>query len=154
MERLLLLSTAIGLAGSWIYIFLLRARINDCMSYIESRIERGKPVFGSGDSSASEERQAEGTRNPPRSPLDGATSSPPERRKMAEEPQPIAEFQGDRSSFHYRCSDCSRIFLLPEDQPPKEAARELFRRFREHVEEEHSELRSVDDQGEPRALED
>jgi hypothetical protein len=152
MERLLLLTTAICLAASWIYIFLMRARISDCISYIENQIEKGNTVFGSEDSSG-EESEAEETGNPPRSQLSGATSAPLETAPTAEKPQPLVEISGNHSSFHYRCSDCSRIFLLPEDQPAKAAARELFRCFEIHVEEEHSVLHSLDDQREPRPLE-
>jgi hypothetical protein len=152
MERLLLSTTAIGLAASWIYIFLLRARISDCVSHIKNRIEKDNSLFGSGDSRGSEEREAEGTGNPPRSQLSGAASSPLERARTAGKPQPLVEISGNHSSFHYRCSDCSRIFLLPEDQPAKEAARELFQCFEEHVAEEHSALRSLGDRGEPRQL--
>jgi hypothetical protein len=153
MERLFLVGTTISLAASWIYIFLLRARISECMRYIQKRIERASPVRWSGDSSAGEEGEAEYTGNPPPSQLDGAISSLLGRATTAERPQPIVEILGNHSSFYYRCSDCSRIFLLPEDRPPKEAARELFRSFGEHVEEEHSLLHSVADQRERRPLE-
>jgi hypothetical protein len=122
------------------------------MSYIENQFEKNNPVFGSGDSSASEKREAEGAGNPPRGQLSGAKSSPLERATTVEKPQPLVEISGNHSSFYYRCSDCSRIFLLPEDQPAKEAARELFLCFEEHVAEEHSALHSLDNQREPRPL--
>jgi hypothetical protein len=153
MERLLLLTTAIWLAASWIYIFLLRARINECMSYIENRIETDNPASESGDSSASGEGEEEETGNPPRRQLSSTTSSPLEGATTADRPQPIVEISGNHSSFHYRCSDCSRIFLLPEDQPAKEAARELFRCFEEHVAEEHPIFHSLSDQRQPRPVE-
>lgn len=41
----------------------------------------------------------------------------------------------------YQCSRCGQVFLLPDDQTPKEAAAELLGAFREHVREEHDEAK-------------
>jgi len=38
----------------------------------------------------------------------------------------------------YRCSVCGQLFLLPDDQSPKEAAIELLASFQEHVVVEHA----------------
>jgi hypothetical protein len=37
----------------------------------------------------------------------------------------------------YKCSRCGQIFLLPDDQSPKEAAAELLAAFHDHVGEVH-----------------
>jgi hypothetical protein len=39
----------------------------------------------------------------------------------------------------YECSLCGQLFLLPDDQSPKEAAAELMAAFQEHVREAHAE---------------
>jgi hypothetical protein len=41
--------------------------------------------------------------------------------------------------FFYQCSQCGRLFVLPEDRTPKEGASELWAAFKEHVQEEHPE---------------
>ena len=153
MERVVLVSGAICLAASWVYIFVLRARISQCMHYVQNQIEKGASLFGSGESGAGNEHEAEGMGYPPPSQLSDASPSPSEVVTMADKPQPIAEFAGNRASFYYRCSDCARIFLLPEDQPAKEAARELFLCFREHIEQDHLMVASAGEQEEPLPVE-
>ncbi|MGO9272434.1 MAG: hypothetical protein ACLQOO_19760 [Terriglobia bacterium] len=69
---------------------------------------------------------------------DRTTMSPPERPTMAEKPLLIVESSGKGSPIHYQCSRCLRVFPLAEDDSPKSAAAELYRRFREHVAEEHA----------------
>jgi hypothetical protein len=132
---------------------MLRARISQCLRYIQNQFEKGASLFGSGESSAGKEHEAEGTKYPPPIQLSDASPSPSEVVTVADKPQPIAVFSGNRASFYYRCSDCSRIFLLPEDQPAKEAARELFLCFREHIEQDHLKVASAGDQQEPRPAE-
>jgi hypothetical protein len=40
--------------------------------------------------------------------------------------------------FAYQCSYCRKVFLLPEDREPKNAAIELLAAFQEHLGEEHA----------------
>jgi len=40
-------------------------------------------------------------------------------------------------AFTYQCSLCGQAFLLPEDRNPKEAMKELWTAFNEHVREVH-----------------
>jgi len=69
---------------------------------------------------------------------DRATTLPPERPTMAERPQLIVESSGKGSPIQYQCSRCLQAFPLAEDDSPKAAAAELYRRFREHVAQEHA----------------
>ncbi len=41
--------------------------------------------------------------------------------------------------MNYQCSQCGQLFILPDDQTPKEAAAELLAAFQDHVGEEHAE---------------
>jgi len=43
------------------------------------------------------------------------------------------------ASFLFKCSRCERVFALPEDCTPKEAASELWAVFRDHKRKEHPE---------------
>jgi hypothetical protein len=57
---------------------------------------------------------------------------------MAERPLLIIESSGNGSPIYYQCSLCLRVFPLAEDDSPKTAAADLYRRFREHVAQEHA----------------
>jgi hypothetical protein len=58
----------------------------------------------------------------------------------AQEPRLILTSWVKGEDFAYECSRCSQLFLLPEDQTPKEGAAELLAAFREHVSAEHREI--------------
>ena len=78
-----------------------------------------------------------GTGEPPGAD-DRTTTSPTERPTMAEHPLLIIESSGRGSPIHYQCSQCRRPFRMADDASPKAAAEEMYRRFREHVAEEHA----------------
>jgi DNA-binding NarL/FixJ family response regulator len=46
---------------------------------------------------------------------------------------------GKGEPVYYICSHCLRGFLLPDNQPPIQAAKELYHHFRKHVEQDHPE---------------
>lgn len=56
---------------------------------------------------------------------------------MNEKPQLIVGYSDKRQPTQYMCSRDLQLFLLPDDQPPKEAAAELYRAVCEHLEQEH-----------------
>jgi hypothetical protein len=58
---------------------------------------------------------------------------------MTEKPKLIVSGSGKGELIYYICSHCSRGFSLADNQPPKQAVRELYHRFLEHVEHEHLE---------------
>ena len=58
---------------------------------------------------------------------------------MADNPQLVASGSGKGEPINYVCSRCGRIFSLPQEQTPKEAAAILYSRFKDHVGQEHSE---------------
>ena len=48
---------------------------------------------------------------------------------------PSAWIRGE--PFSYKCSFCNRRFPPPEDREPKEAMKEVWEAFQEHIGEEH-----------------
>jgi hypothetical protein len=58
---------------------------------------------------------------------------------MADKPQLVSSGSGKREPINYICSRCGRIFPLPDGQSPKAAAATLYSRFKDHIEQEHSE---------------
>ena len=137
MGHLLLVSLVAYLVASWIYILFLRAEVRDCMTYIGERILKYNPGFASTDGRAREEHETKEKGNRPRLHSSAAASAQPEKATLAGNPQLIVDSPGNRPSLDYMCSHCLRQFSLGGHQPPKEAVAELFRRFREHVEQEH-----------------
>ena len=63
--------------------------------------------------------------------------------KLSKKPKLIISNAGKGQPIYYMCSNCLREFPLPEDQPPKDAVRELFTSFKEHVEQIHPEPSSA-----------
>lgn len=127
-----------GLVVSWSYILTLKAKIRVCMSYIHDRIGKGMGAERM-DQNIPEEPEAKEPWERTRTPSAGATPSRREGATMAEEPQLIVSIPSNGEQINYVCSRCSRIFPLPDDQPPKKVMAELLRRFREHRELEHPE---------------
>jgi len=146
MERALLICAAAALAASWIYILFLKATIRDYASYIHQRIEKSNQGFERMGRSLRERRETEETGNPLRVRTSNATSSRQERNSMAKKPQLIIDSPGNHQSVFYRCSHCWHEFPLPDDQPPKQAVRELMGRFREHVAKEHADIAAGSDE--------
>jgi hypothetical protein len=58
---------------------------------------------------------------------------------MSERPKLVMTNWLRGEAIGYKCSLCSRVFLLPEDRSPKEAAAEVMDAFKEHVRELHAE---------------
>ena len=58
---------------------------------------------------------------------------------MAKEKPRLVMTGGKDELMAYECSLCGQLFLLPDDQSPKEAAAELVAAFQEHVREAHAE---------------
>jgi hypothetical protein len=137
MGHMLLVSGVTCLIVSWIYIFLLRAKVRDCMAYIGERIVKCNPGVDFTDGSPREERETKAKGNRARMQPNAAASAPPKEATLAGKPQLIVASSGNCPSLGYRCSHCLRSFSLVEYQPPKGAVAELFRRFREHVEQDH-----------------
>jgi hypothetical protein len=60
---------------------------------------------------------------------------------MSEKPRLIMTDWCRGEAMVYECSRCGRVFILPEDRTPKEAAAELVAAFNDHVREAHPEER-------------
>jgi hypothetical protein len=127
-----------GLAVSWSYILTLKARIRVCTSYIHDRIGKGMGTEYM-DRTIPEELEAKGPEKLAHTPSAGATSSGPERARMAERPKLIVSTPRRGGQVVYVCSGCLRVFPLLDDPSPKKVMAELFRRFQEHREQEHPE---------------
>jgi hypothetical protein len=128
-----------GLAVSWSYILSMKAKIKVCLGYIHDRIGEGMDAELM-DRSTQEEREAKGPGKGTPTPSTGARSSRPGRATVAEKPHLIVSVSGNGKLVSYVCSSCLRSFPLLENQSPKEVVAELFRRFKEHREQEHPEL--------------
>jgi len=57
---------------------------------------------------------------------------------MNEKPQLVMDASAKGESIVYRCSACTEIFLLPNEQTPKAAAAKLWAAWNQHVQEKHS----------------
>ena len=68
----------------------------------------------------------------------GAAPPATERAAIAEKPKLIVSNSNKGEPIYYTCSRCLRGFPFPDHTSPKEAVRELYQRFREHVEKEHA----------------
>jgi hypothetical protein len=55
----------------------------------------------------------------------------------SEEPRLVVTEWVKGEPVTYKCSQCSQIFILPDDRTPKEAAAELLAAFHEHLGEVH-----------------
>ncbi len=144
MERLIQEAELACLVGSWIYIFLLRAELRNCKSYIHSRIDGCIPVYArSNGGSTSELGTREETDIFNTNPT-GTQSIPTEVSTMAERPRLFLEFTTSQQPVVYRCSHCSIAFPLANEQLPRVAAAELVRRFKEHVRQEHPDAAHLD----------
>ena len=89
-----------------------------------------------GSSCEMEKCESSETAHPTRS-ESGTASSAGEIVNSPGKPQLIIDSRGNHQSVYYRCSHCLHEFPLPEDQPPRVAAAELIRGFREHVQQDH-----------------
>jgi DNA-binding NarL/FixJ family response regulator len=81
----------------------------------------------------------EGSGNPSRTQSRDGAPAQQEGTTTAERPRLLVSRSSEGEPIYYMCSYCLRGFLLPDIQPQKEAAKELYRSFREHVERKHPE---------------
>ena len=58
-------------------------------------------------------------------------------RIMDERPKLVVGNSDQGEPVYYVCSRCFQGFPFPDIQPPREAVRELFQRFRKHLDQEH-----------------
>jgi len=136
MEHIYLAGAAAGIILSWVYILCLKAKIRECLGYIETRIDLANPGLSdrgrrcAGDESNGEAGSSLRDRN-------DIVLAPQGGAAVADKPKLIVANSGINQPFHYLCSLCLWPFLLPGDQPPKAAVAELFHTFREHIEQEH-----------------
>jgi len=137
MVRLLLIGAVACLCVSWVYIFLLRSKLRDCMTYIHNRIDTTNRVFAGSSGGPRGGTDVKRTANSPRLGVEEVTTPAQETATMDEKPKLIVGGSGSPQPLHYLCSHCLRPFHLSGDQPPKEAVAELLSKFGEHVEREH-----------------
>lgn len=57
---------------------------------------------------------------------------------MNERPQLVMEASARGEAIVYKCSACGQMFLLPNEQTPKDAAAKLWAAWNQHVQEKHS----------------
>jgi hypothetical protein len=81
----------------------------------------------------------EGSGNPSGTQIGDGGPAQQEGTTTAERPRLLVSRSSEGEPIYYMCSYCLRGFPLPDIQPQKEAARELYRSFREHVERKHPE---------------
>lgn len=58
---------------------------------------------------------------------------------MSLKPKLILKGTGEEDCLGYHCSDCELEFPLAEHETPKQAMKDLYRQFKEHVEKHHPE---------------
>ena len=137
MERLFLIGAVASLVVSWLYIFLLKTKLRDCMTYIHNRIDTANcGLVGPLRSPASGHNSMQAG-NAWCSGIKEAATPALEKTTMEAKPKLIVGGSDSPLPLHYLCSYCLRPFYLPGNQPPKEAVAELLQGFREHVEREH-----------------
>jgi len=130
----------VGLAVSWAYILSLKATIKVCRTYIEDRIYSSTRRFESPDDHPGSIRK-ECQMNWPGQPAgsdDRTTRDAPETPTTREKPRLIIEALGKDLPIQYQCSWCLQVFPMTDGDSPKLAAAEMYRRFREHVAQEHA----------------
>jgi hypothetical protein len=137
MERLFLIGALATLVVSWLYIFLLKTKVRDCMAYIHTRIDtanRGLADPLPGPSGGLNSRRTGNSWGIGRK---EASMPALEKATMEGKPKLIVGGSDSPQPLHYLCSHCLQPFYLPGNQPPKEAVAELLQNFGEHVEREH-----------------
>jgi len=134
MEHVFLIGAVTCLVISWVYIFALKTRVRDCMTYIQSRIDKATPNSESPNHRNEGGQGSEDSGEPPRRSFEDVTKPAVGKATMNGRPKLIV---GGSDGLQYLCSHCSRPFFLPSGQPPKEAVAELLHNFGEHVEREH-----------------
>ena len=77
--------------------------------------------------------------HPSATPLGPKAPSPKVRANLSQRPRLLPSGSDRGESVFYACSCCLQRFSLADDQPPKQAVKELYQYFREHVEQEHPE---------------
>ena len=137
MEHILHAGLAVLLIASWVYILVLKARLRDCLLYIGNRIDKCAKGLASVDSSIRDEDGIPKVVRPADIRVSGATSTQPERSVMTEPPQLILGRSGTDQLVHHRCSRCSQVFPLSQDNSQREAVASLYLRFLEHGDREH-----------------
>jgi len=127
---------------SWFYIFLLKAKVRDCMTYIQYRIDKVNPNPGKLNRGPEAGDGSKGTGDPSRPRYEGAATPALGGLVMEGRPKLIVGGSGSSQPLQYVCSHCLRPFHFPGNQPPKEAVAELLQSFGEHVEREHADAAS------------
>jgi len=85
------------------------------------------------------EHEKEGSGNPLPTHFSNGGPSHPEGTTTTEKPKLLVSRSSKGEPIYYMCSCCLRGFPLPDVQPPKQAMRELYRAFRQHVAQKHPE---------------
>jgi hypothetical protein len=137
MEHLFLIGAVACLVVSWFYIFALKTKVRDCMTYIQSRIDKATPNFESLNHRIEGGKGSEDSSDPPRRSFKDVTRPAVGKATMDGKPKLIVGDPDSLEPLQYLCSHCLRPFYLPSNQPPKEAVAELLHNFGEHLEREH-----------------
>ena len=128
-----------GLTVAWGYICSLNATIRVCKVYIHDRIDQQAAYWNLPDNGAVERCASTDKRS--LCPTDKARLGTLQKKRieMVGQPQLIVTSFGKSRPIDYVCSLCGRIFPLPEEQSPKEAAAALYSRFKDHIRQDHPE---------------
>ena len=137
MEHLFLIGAVTCLVVSWFYIFTLKTKVRDCMSCIQSRIDKATLNFESLNHRTEGGHGSEDSGDPPRRSFKDVTNPAVRKATMDGKPKLIVGDPNSLEPLQYLCSHCLRPFHLASNQPPKEAVAELLHNFGEHVEREH-----------------
>lgn len=138
MEHLFFLIGAVTcLVVSWFYIFALKAKVRDCMTYIQDRIDKATPNFERQNHRTEGGQGSDDCGDPSRRNFKDVTKPAAGKATIDGKPKLIVGDPGRLDPLQYLCSHCLRPFYLPSSQPPKEAVAELLHNFGKHVEREH-----------------
>jgi len=140
MERLFLVGVVVCLGISWFYIILLKAKVRDCMAYIQNRIDAANRSLESPQGSPEDPYDSKQPGNSWRPGREKAAGPDRGEATMDRKPKLIVGGANSPQPLHYLCSHCLKPFYLRGNQSPKEAVAELLQEFGEHVEREHPDL--------------
>ena len=137
MDQVYLVVAVVCLVASWIYILVLKARIRDCVRYIQHRIDQANPGLAGADGSPDKGHESKETGNPSPLPSNSPTPSLMVEATTGGKPKLIVASPDLHRPFHYLCSHCAQTFTLPAEQSLKEAVVELVLRYTQHLEDHH-----------------
>ena len=109
------------------------------VSKVLRRLVHMAPALGGGVQNEPAPLEKEGPASPSRTHLAAGTPSPQEGKTMTKQPRLLVSNAHKGEPIYYMCSSCLQGFSLADNESPRQAVTQLYRWFREHVEQKHPE---------------